>query len=200
MRKNTCLAAALLLVSVAVVPAWQSTGIEPRMFDGMRWRPIGPMRASRTCAVAGHRGHPYTFYMGVCNGGVWKTTDAGTTWTPIFDDQPTQSIGAVVAVALWIFVGYLSLIVPLIGGLYGLAQWRAAGWRLRDGRLAVRALRIARTTVLAPARFRESHTLAQTVLQRRARLADLEVAFGKSTTARIRHLEAADARATWSAL
>ena len=54
-------------------------------------------------------------------------------------------------------------------------------------------MRLARTTVLAPARFRESHTLAQNLLQRRADLADLEVAFGKQTTARIRHLEAADA-------
>ena len=53
-----------------------------------------------------------------------------------------------------------------------------------DGRLAVRALRFARTTVLAPAAFRESHTVAQNVFQRRARLADLEVAFGKGTTAR----------------
>ena len=95
MRKRTCLAAALLLVSLAVLPAWQSTATGARMFDGMRWRPIGPMRASRTCAVAGHRSHPYTFYIGVCNGGVWKTTDAGTTWTPIFDEQLTQSIGAV---------------------------------------------------------------------------------------------------------
>jgi len=59
---------------------------------------------------------------------------------------------------------------------------------------------MARTTVLAPARFRESHTLAQNVFQRRADLADLEVAFGKRTTARIRHLELADARSAWAAL
>ena len=52
--------------------------------------------------------------------------------------------------------------------LYGRAHWRAAGWRLRDGRLAVRSMLLARTTVLAPARFRESHTLAQNVFQRRA--------------------------------
>ena len=58
----------------------------------------------------------------------------------------------------------------------------------------MRALRIARVTVLAPARLRESHTYTQNLFQRRADLADLSVAFGKSTTARIRHLEAADAR------
>ena len=93
-RKGSC-AAALVLVSLAALPARQQGGVEPAMFDGLRWRPIGPMRASRTCSVAGHRSHPYTFYIGVCNGGIWKTTDAGTTWTPIFDEQPTQSIGTI---------------------------------------------------------------------------------------------------------
>ena len=94
LRTGLC-ASALVLVSFAALPARQEFGVDPAMFDGLRWRPIGPTRASRTCTVTGHRSHPYTFYMGVCNGGVWKTTDAGTTWTPIFDQQPTQSIGSI---------------------------------------------------------------------------------------------------------
>ena len=78
--------------------------------------------------------------------------------------------------------------------------YRAAGWRLEDGRLVVRSRRLARTTVLAPAAGRESHDLDQTVLQRRARLADVAVAFGKGTIARVRHLDADDARGLWAAI
>ena len=108
--------------------------------------------------------------------------------------------GALVAAGAWFLVGSWSLFALLAGGLYGYARWRAAGWRLRDGRLAVRSLRIARTTVLAPARNRESHTVSQNVFQRRARLADLSVAFGKSTTASIRHLDEGAARSAWAAV
>ena len=54
---------------------------------------IGPFRAGRTVGASGVRGQPNVFYVGVNNGGVWKTTDFGHTWTPIFDEQPTGSIG-----------------------------------------------------------------------------------------------------------
>ena len=54
---------------------------------------IGPFRAGRTVGAVGIPSQPNVFYVGVNNGGVWKTTDAGRTWQPIFDDQPTGSIG-----------------------------------------------------------------------------------------------------------
>jgi photosystem II stability/assembly factor-like uncharacterized protein len=77
------------------LPAKQNASIDPRLYGALRWRNVGPHRASRTRAAAGHRSHPYTFYMAAVNGGVWKTTDAGRVWTPIFDDQPTGSIGTI---------------------------------------------------------------------------------------------------------
>jgi photosystem II stability/assembly factor-like uncharacterized protein len=64
-------------------------------YQGMRWRMIGPTRGGRTRAACGVPGQPNVFYMGAVNGGVWKSDDFGRTWTPIFDGQPTQSIGAI---------------------------------------------------------------------------------------------------------
>jgi len=62
----------------------------------MRWRCIGPHRGGRTVGAVGVPQEPNVFYIGVNNGGVWKTTDYGRTWFPIFDDQPTGSIGDIV--------------------------------------------------------------------------------------------------------
>ncbi len=64
-------------------------------YDGMRWRMIGPFRGGRTRAVAGVPAQPNVFYIGAVNGGVWKSNDFGRTWDPIFDQQDTQSIGAI---------------------------------------------------------------------------------------------------------
>jgi len=112
---------------------------------------------------------------------------------------PPAAIALVLGAAAWPVTHFGALIAVPVGA-WGLARFRAAGWRLRDGRLAVRHLMLARTTVLAPAVMRESVTLGQTVLQRRGRLADLVVAFGKRTRARIHHLDVGAANEAYDAI
>ncbi len=69
--------------------------IDPSVMGAMKWRMIGPHRGGRTVGAVGVPQQPNVFYIGVNNGGVWKTTDYGRTWQPIFDDQPTGSVGDV---------------------------------------------------------------------------------------------------------
>ena len=83
------LAAALL--GAASVAAAQT----PDLSSAMHWREIGPTRAGRARALSGVPSQPNVFYIGFDNGGVWRSTDYGSTWEPLFDQEPTGSIGAI---------------------------------------------------------------------------------------------------------
>jgi photosystem II stability/assembly factor-like uncharacterized protein len=85
----------VLTALLSFVTSLQAQTYDPVFFSGIKWRMIGPHRAGRTVGGVGVPQQPNVFYIGVNNGGVWKTTDYGRTWFPIFDDQPTGSIGDV---------------------------------------------------------------------------------------------------------
>jgi photosystem II stability/assembly factor-like uncharacterized protein len=86
------LAIAAALAAFSTAP---SAAQDPDITAALHWRNIGPVRAGRARAAVGVPQHPNTFYAGFDNGGVWRTTDFGSNWTPIFDNQSTGSIGAI---------------------------------------------------------------------------------------------------------
>ena len=86
----------LSILALCAIGAWAAAQqYSPALYQEMRWRMIGPYRGGRTRAATGVPNQPNVFYMGQVNGGVWKSDDYGRTWNAIFDDQPTQSIGAI---------------------------------------------------------------------------------------------------------
>ncbi len=80
----------LLIASLLIAEAQPFSAA---LFNSMQWRMIGPHRGGRTVGAVGVPSQPNVFYIGVNNGGVWKTTDYGRVWKPIFDEMPTGSIG-----------------------------------------------------------------------------------------------------------
>src|SRR5690348_13468908 len=76
-------------------PAAPNALIDEKVFGAMRWRQVGPFRGGRVLAVTGVPGEPNVFYFGAVAGGVWKSTDSGVNWQPIFDKEPIASIGAI---------------------------------------------------------------------------------------------------------
>jgi photosystem II stability/assembly factor-like uncharacterized protein len=81
-----------MLLSASNIRAQQP---DPNLYSGLHWRMIGPFRGGRVNAVSGVVGQPDTFYFGSVGGGVWKSSNAGRTWTPIFDATNVASIGAI---------------------------------------------------------------------------------------------------------
>ena len=73
----------------------RSRPVDPALFKGMQWREVGPYRGGRVAAVTGIAGDRNTYYFGATGGGVWKTTDGGTTWKNVSDGFFGGSIGAV---------------------------------------------------------------------------------------------------------
>ena len=82
-------------IALGLLAANSFTQVSNEQLAGLKYRMIGPHRAGRTVGISGVADQPNVFYIGVNNGGVWKTTDYGHTWKPIFDAENTGSVGDV---------------------------------------------------------------------------------------------------------
>src|SRR6185437_5418753 len=96
MKKNIAYLPFLFFAKIFFLPSFiKAQPADSSLYSSLRWRNIGPYRGGRTVGAAGVAQQPNVFYIGVNNGGIWKTTDYGRTWFPIFDDQSTGSIGSI---------------------------------------------------------------------------------------------------------
>lgn len=133
MHKITRFLITALAVALIVVAPLEASQLDPTLYAGMRWRQIGPFRGGRVSAVAGAIGQPGTYYMGSPSGGLWKTTDAGVTWRPIFDQAHVASIGAIAVAPSNPNIVYVGTgDVCSAGTAFGAIYWGDGAWRSDD--------------------------------------------------------------------
>ncbi len=122
----------------AVPVAAAGDPVAPAMLNGLTWRLIGPFRSGWSTVAAGVADQPDTYYSGYAGGGVWKTTDGGQTWVPIFDSQPVSAVAALAVAAsdprvIYVGTGQIEERYDMAtgSGVYrsgdGGQSWRAAG-------------------------------------------------------------------------
>src|SRR3979409_2006464 len=92
--KFAAIALVLIIANIVFISTVRGQQYDSAVYSGMQWRLIGPHRAGRVTAVAGIPGRPAIYYFGTPGGGLWKTTNGGRTWLPIFDATHQAAIGA----------------------------------------------------------------------------------------------------------
>ena len=108
--RPTSLASKLGILAVVLAPAALGAAIPENAYDRLRWRLLGPFRAGWALCVSGVPGDPATYYLGGADGGIFRTEDAGVTWTPLFDRYGSASVGALVVApsdskVIWVGTG-----------------------------------------------------------------------------------------------
>jgi len=93
-RLNLILAVMSVALAVGVVLPLSAQNYDEKLFNGLKYRLIGPYRGGRALTAVGVPSEPHTYYFGAVAGGVWKTTNGGMTWVPLFDKQAVSSIGS----------------------------------------------------------------------------------------------------------
>jgi len=125
MRRSRAALSALVLSCILASAAGTSAQVNPNLYEGLHWRSVGPFHGGRISSVSGVVGDSGTFYMGTPLGGIWKTTSAGITWNPIFDQETSvDSIGAIAVAPSAPGIVYAGAGDP-IGGSLGNGMWKS---------------------------------------------------------------------------
>ena len=115
----------LALSSLLATALTLAAQVNPNLYAGLQWRNVGPFHGGRISSVTGVVGEPGTFYFGSPLGGIWKTTSAGVTWFPIFDEETSvDSVGAIQVAPSNPAIVYAGAGDP-IGGSLGNGMWKS---------------------------------------------------------------------------